>query len=215
MRRFPEIRFSLGSMLAMAALVMVLELRWVVAFLLSGVLHELCHIAVLKLLGCPVEMVSIGICGARIHISDLNRRQTIAASLAGPVGSLLLTLAGRWFPRLAVCALFHGAVNLLPVYPLDGGRALKALLPCRAYVWVQRGIVVVLGILAIKILGWQGIISIIVVLGRHAAEKFLAKKALSGYNIPTINIKRYGYDRIVTTHFTDGAKACPLHRRRI
>jgi len=48
--------------------------------------------------------------------------------LAGPAGSMLLLLLSRSAPKIAVCGLFHGLYNLLPVLPLDGGRLLQLLL---------------------------------------------------------------------------------------
>ena len=50
----------------------------------------------------------------------------LICALAGPGGSLLLGLAP--IPELAVCGLIQGLFNLIPLMPMDGGRALGCLL---------------------------------------------------------------------------------------
>ena len=62
--------------------------------------------------------------GAAIDAVLPGQGRELLAVLAGPVGSLLLLGVHRWFPRLALCGLVQGLFNLLPVRPLDGGRAL-------------------------------------------------------------------------------------------
>lgn len=46
----------------------------------------------------------------------------------GPIFGLLPVLLWEKCPRLAFCATLLSAWNMLPIYPLDGGRALRLLL---------------------------------------------------------------------------------------
>ena len=48
-------------------------------------------------------------------------------ALAGPVGGFLLLSMCRIYPELAVWGMFQSIYNLLPVYPLDGGRAVRCI----------------------------------------------------------------------------------------
>ena len=48
-------------------------------------------------------------------------------AVTGPACGLCLVLLYRWFPELALFALFHSVYNLLPMYPADGGRIFAGL----------------------------------------------------------------------------------------
>ena len=100
----------------------------------AAALHELGHCGALRLLGVPVAGLRIGIFGAELAADrrGLSYPGELAAVLAGPganlLCALLLTVLGgtRWAvftgANLVLCAF-----NLVPVRPLDGGRALYLL----------------------------------------------------------------------------------------
>ena len=111
-----------------AMCVLMLPLRWLVAAFLAAAFHELCHILAVILCGGRVQSLKIGGRGAVISAGRMSTAKNIYCILSGPMGSLLLLLFAPWIPRIAICGLFQGLFNLLPIYPLDGGRALRCIL---------------------------------------------------------------------------------------
>jgi Zn-dependent protease len=79
------------------------------------------------LLGGKVDSIWINLGGAVIDAWVPNRTHEIISILAGPAGSLLLLFLYNILPELSVCAAVQGLYNLLPIYPLDGGRIRKLL----------------------------------------------------------------------------------------
>ena len=119
------ITVSAGIYFALALLLLTLPLKWLLAAIISASVHEMCHIAMIKFLGLRIFSIRIGIYGAKIQTESMSYTREILCALAGPVGGLFLLPLARWIPRIAVCAAFHSLYNLLPVYPSDGGRALR------------------------------------------------------------------------------------------
>ena len=100
------------------------------AMILSGaLLHEAGHLAALRLCGARITGFRVGVCGAVLETDreGLSYGQEMLCVLAGPAVNLLaayllsrqgnLVLTGV---HLTLCAF-----NLLPIRPLDGGRALE------------------------------------------------------------------------------------------
>lgn len=113
-----------GFCVLVALFLLLLPLKWVVSWFLAAAAHELCHCAALTLCGVRIYTVRIGFSGAEIETEPMSARQEIVSALAGPAGGLLLLSLLRLTPTIAICALFQSAYNLLPIFPLDGGRAL-------------------------------------------------------------------------------------------
>ena len=123
-----RIEVTPGFCILWALLLLVLPLRLLMAAVAAAGFHELCHWTVIRLMGGQVRRLRIGAGGMVMQTGPMPPRQELVCALAGPVGSLLLVpLYGR-FPCLALCGLVQGCFNLLPLYPLDGGRALACVL---------------------------------------------------------------------------------------
>lgn len=113
------------ALLMLALMILVLPMQWVLAAVLAAMFHELCHYGAARLCGGNVARLRVGTFGAQMEVWELTNLGELVCALAGPLGSLSLLLLAHWLPRTAVCAGFQGLYNLLPVYPFDGGRALR------------------------------------------------------------------------------------------
>lgn len=134
-----------------ALLLLTVPLNWLLWAILAAAVHELCHALAVAAVGGKILAFSLRPGGAELVTSPLTRGQELFCALAGPVGSFLLLPLAPWAPRLALCGLAQGLFNLLPVYPLDGGRVLRCLLPNRPY--VEKGVPVLVMLAGL----WLGI----------------------------------------------------------
>ncbi|MEJ7749439.1 MAG: site-2 protease family protein, partial [Candidatus Limnocylindrales bacterium] len=124
------------------------------AFLLSALAHELGHAVAERRAGMPGRPVIVYFFGGAATPTLMTRkaRDEVVAAVAGPavslvIGVLLLAVTaigeiagpgavqviGRLALIVGVLNLILGLVNLLPAYPLDGGRLIRGL------VWQRTG----------------------------------------------------------------------------
>jgi len=109
------------------------------------VLHELGHSLVAMRYGFPIDSITLWILGGIASLSEQPEewKQEFSIAIAGPVVSILLgvgsyaamqflpsslDLARFVFGYLALMNFALAAFNLLPGFPMDGGRVLRALL---------------------------------------------------------------------------------------
>lgn len=123
----------------LAAALYFLELRSIAALTAAVVVHELGHLAALRLLGLRIRAFRSETQGFCIdYEGETTRIGHITAALAGPAAGLALAFALSALAAYTVssfCALTAGVslllslFNLLPVRRLDGGRIAWLLLP--------------------------------------------------------------------------------------
>jgi len=112
-------------------------------FFASVLAHELSHAIVARRLGLKVGGITLFIFGGAtsIETESTSARDEALIALAGPFASLiigsLLLVSGALIPQPEIQALVGwlgiinvvlGAFNLVPGYPMDGGRVLRAVL---------------------------------------------------------------------------------------
>ncbi|MDU8912450.1 site-2 protease family protein [Aestuariicoccus sp. MJ-SS9] len=130
----------------------VMSVVAMLAFFGSLLLHELAHSVVARGYGVPIKGITLFLFGgvAELEAEPKTARVEFLVALAGPAMSLALAL-GFWvlaqltpllalptavpevLGYLAMINLVLGLFNLVPAFPLDGGRVL------RAYVWQRTG----------------------------------------------------------------------------
>ncbi len=117
-----------------------------ILFFASLLAHELAHALVARRDGVSVHSITLWLLGgvSRFESDPPSADSELRISIAGPLTSLALALSFGLLERLseaghlrdlvsgslawlAVINLVLGVFNLLPAYPLDGGRVLRAL----------------------------------------------------------------------------------------
>lgn len=117
--------------------------EYAAAFLSIG-LHEMGHIAAARIYGCKPSAVKLLPIGLSVSINDRNctGKGLLIIYLAGPCINLMLFStaclaysvsqnAGAFWETVAATNAYLALFNLIPAYPLDGGRILLELLSGR------------------------------------------------------------------------------------
>ena len=129
-----------GGFVLMAALVVFFDSSgFAPLLLLTAFVHELGHFAAIRALGGRVLRLHLGLVGLRIDYEGrrIGYPGEIIIALMGPLSNLALAYGASFLGRhtggetaffLAGISLGAALFNLLPVYQLDGGRALYCLL---------------------------------------------------------------------------------------
>ena len=103
--------------------------REVLAFAVCVLPHEAAHLAAMRALRMPLRRVRFSLLGAVIETEAAAPSEEALAAAAGPAANLLLSAVFRTlWPAAAQLSFGLCLYNLLPLWPLDGGRILRCVL---------------------------------------------------------------------------------------
>jgi Zn-dependent protease len=161
---------GLSMVVSIAAYAWIWGLPFAIGFVLLIFVHELGHVLELRRQGVPASApLFIPFLGAVIGMKELpddawkEARVALAGPILGSIGALACWIAGaatgsELLEGLAFVGFFLNLFNLIPIVPLDGGRAAGALHPALWFV----GLLMMVGIV---VLNPNPLLLIIVVLG--------------------------------------------------
>jgi len=121
-----------------------LPFTFVISIFVSVLIHELSHAFVARRLGWNVYKIEVGLfTGSASVDTNIPERDSIPVVAAGPISNLILGILciplylvfgetspifGHFINDLFIVNIFMFVFNILPIYPMDGGRLLKDLL---------------------------------------------------------------------------------------
>ncbi|MBC7333603.1 MAG: site-2 protease family protein [Actinobacteria bacterium] len=136
---FPSVLSGVGG-----GYLTIITLVTTILFFFSVLFHEMSHSVVAKKMGIPVEKISLFIFGgmAEIEREPDSPQIEFVMAIAGPASSFFLAILfgtiwaftrnivmiGEPSKYLALVNVALGVFNLLPGYPLDGGRVLRSII---------------------------------------------------------------------------------------
>jgi len=111
-----------------SVILIIISLRWSVAWLLASFVHEIGHYLAIIALRRNVYGIHLRAASVVFETDIDNYVTDFVCAAAGPFAGLLLVALSPWFPRIAICAAVQSMYNLLPFPNFDGGRMLRSVL---------------------------------------------------------------------------------------
>lgn len=139
MKRFPKIYISIPFCVLIAVLYVLDFGNVFIPTFIAIIIHEAAHILAIRFAGAKIDRIDIRAFGVSVNVPELSYMpyaKEIIIAAAGPVAGLLTAAIASLAAEVSgigTLGYFIGinilisAINLIPVYPLDGGRILLSL----------------------------------------------------------------------------------------
>lgn len=177
--------------ITIAAMLLLLPTDWLFGWFIAVLIHEAGHVFALTICRHKIHAIVFDHTGIVMKTDPMHPAQEIFCALAGPVIGLGPLLVASLFPHTSVCALILSCFNMIPVYPLDGGRVVNGILqlifdPLTAAAikkFITKATYIILGIL-VMIAAFKFkivlplLLAAIILIFRSIQENFLANKQL-------------------------------------
>ena len=123
-----KIIFSRWFAVYLAVLLLIVPIKLLFCMVLSAFVHELFHLVALRIMKIKIYSIEIQILGSKIISMPMDKGKELICALAGPFGGLVLACICKNYPLIVVCSMLHTIFNLIPIYPLDGGRVFRCIM---------------------------------------------------------------------------------------
>lgn len=128
----PRLKLPPISAICLIGFILIEPSVYLGLILLSILIHEAGHLAVMAAFGIGIEEITVLPLGINIKRKEkyISYPQEAVLSLGGAAANLLMFFIFGEYSFFAYTNLLYAAVNLLPIKGLDGGYALEAFLLC-------------------------------------------------------------------------------------
>lgn len=139
-----QIRLNLQIFLFIIIFILTHQIKAYSFIMLFALVHELGHMFTGILLKLKPKSLNIMPFGISINFEDygyieLHERKKIIIAFSGPAINFIIALISYIFPifnetkeLIIYCNILIGLFNLIPMYPLDGGRILKSIIKMKS-----------------------------------------------------------------------------------